>query len=339
VNALLRTPARRIALAVALSVLLHALALWLPNIRLPRFDSQLPLLTAKLEPLPMRPQQPVPRKHKAAPHKAPPRKTVPPPPASAETAPVPATPAAAENAAPGLPVAAAAKDTISKDKTKIHPLPRHAQLLFAAYKGPGSNGLYIGEMRHSLEIFEDGHYTLQAELQTVGLARLFKKYHLTQTSRGVLTPSGDLQPQQFSEQRVDDQGTQDNGSMFDWNARQLDFSNGTKAPLPASAQDILSFLYQLSQEAFNRELIPLSISNGKKLEDYQLEVGAEEDIITPLGKLRALHLRKVHAAGEEGLEIWLGLEYRMLPVKFQQIDRTGNIAGELAIKEIRLSDE
>jgi Protein of unknown function (DUF3108) len=350
VTALLRTPVRRIAFAVALSALVHALLLWLPHITLPRPDSQLPLLTAKLEAVPMQPHKPLPRKRKAMrQHKPRPAKPEPVPPpvltseAASPTAPIiPAAPETPVSAATAITTVqssvAATSNTGNENKADVPHLPKHAQLRFAAYIG--TNGLYIGEMRHNLEIYEDGHYTLHAELETVGLARLFKSYNLTQTSRGTLTPNGDLRPDEFSEERIDEHGKQDASSRFDWSKRQADFANGTKEPLPDGAQDILSFLYQLSQEPFNRELIPLSISNGKKLENYQLEISSEEnEVITPMGKLRALHLRKVHGPGEEGLEIWLGLDYRMLPVKFREIDRSGKIAGELAIREIRLSDK
>ena len=346
--ALLRTPARRIAFAVALSVLAHALILWLPHITLPRPESQLPLLTAKLEPVPVLPHKPPPRKHKTVKrHKPAKPKSVPPPPApkvlASKTAP-PETPAIPVAKKETPPVATTTQDTADtgdsydhRNKTDIPHLPKHAQLLFAAYLGTGST--YVGEMRHNLEILENGHYLLQAKLETVGLARLFKSYNLTQTSRGIVMPNGDLEPEEFSEDRVDAHGKQETSSRFDWNKHVADFASGTQEPLPGHAQDILSFLYQLSQESFDRELVPLTISNGKKLETYQLEVGKVEDVITPMGKLRALHLRKIHRPGEEGLEIWLGLEYRMLPVKFRQIDRSGKIAGELSIREIRLSDK
>ena len=49
---LIATPSRRIALAIVLSVLLHGLTLWLPEIQLPTNEKELPLLVAKLEALP-----------------------------------------------------------------------------------------------------------------------------------------------------------------------------------------------------------------------------------------------------------------------------------------------
>jgi len=58
-----------------------------------------------------------------------------------------------------------------------------------------------------------------------------------------------------------------------------------------------------------------------------------------MGKLRALHLRKMHSRGEAYFEIWLGLEYRMLPVKFSQVDRSGNVIHEYVISDIRAADQ
>lgn len=343
-TALLRTPARRIALAVALSLLAHALLLWLPHLTLPRFEPQLPLLRAKLEAVPVQPHRPPAHKRRIAQAKKPATPVLSQTQAApAVTAPLPASgvPATSDESvaagAAAQSAAVAAAGSTTSDKSSVPALPKHAQLRFAAYIG--TNGMYVGEMRHNLEIFEDGHYVLQAELKTVGLASLFKEYHLTQTSRGHLTANRDLQPELFSEDKTDGRGTRQSTATFDWGAQQMAFADGTKVPLPAGAQDILSFLYQLSQESFNRELIPVTLSNGRKLEHYQLEVGGEEEVVTPMGKLRALHLRKVHQPGEEGLEIWLGLEYRLLPVKFRQIERSGEIAGELAIKEIRLADQ
>jgi hypothetical protein len=58
-----------------------------------------------------------------------------------------------------------------------------------------------------------------------------------------------------------------------------------------------------------------------------------------MGKLSTLHLRKMHARGEGYFEIWLGLEYRLLPVKFDLVDGSGNVTEELVISSIRAADE
>lgn len=324
-------PAARIAIAVGLSLLVHAIVLFGPLVELPKSEVPLPPLTAKLEPLPEIAAAPAPKpKKKPKPKPEPKTPEAEAAPAAAPEAPSPATPAEETPQADAEPQPAA-------EPEQARPLlPKHAQLTFAVYQGSG--GMQLGEAVHRLEI-EEGRYTLKALTQTTGLASIFKTYVLTQTSQGQVDAQG-LLPHSFTEEKKQARGSQSLSAEFDWAAHKLHFSHGGETDLPEQAQDILSFLYQLSQmPSANRETMPIRISNGKKLEFYELEIGAKEEIETPLGKLLALPLRKLHARGEEGLDIWLGLEYRLLPVKVRQIDRAGQVAGEMVISDIRVSDE
>jgi hypothetical protein len=338
-----RRSTRGIALAIALSVLVHAIALFALRIEPPPVETPLPPLSARLEPLPKAAAKPAP-----PPRKPKPQKTKPPRP---EPQPAPAAPAEAppvidqpvENisaAASGIDIgqpAAAGEPAGSpaQEARPAHPLPKHAQLAFIAYKG---TDLAIGEMRHRLEIGDDNSYTLRTGMNTTGLASFFKTYESGQQSRGILTPGG-LRPDTFSETKNSSKGKETVEAKFLWEGKTLSLSNGDSVALPEQAQDIVSFLYQLSQLPLDRDTIPMHISNGKKLERYELSVGEEEMIQTRIGWLRALPLRKIRLAGEEGLDIWLGLEYRLLPVKIRMIDRAGKIAGEMVVSEIRVADE
>lgn len=353
-----RQPAGRIFLAIVLSLLIHAVLLLGPNlVQLQPFKAELPPLTAKLEPLPKIAVKPAakPKPHIAAKPKPQPKPEKPaipteppvtPPETAEENKPeaTPVTPSETSQETPDATVAdTPAADTpaaevatpVVEDAKPAHPLPKHAELTFIAYKG---TGFQVGEARHSLEISDDHHYTLQSGLNTTGIASIFKTFELNQQSRGTVSAEG-LRPEEFTENKLTSKGKQALSVQFDWQARQLSFSSGTQTALPEQAQDILSFLYQFSQLPLDQARLPMHVSNGKKLENYQLEVGEEEDIQTRLGKLRTLVLRKIHAPGEEGLEISLGLEYRLLPVRIRQIDRDGEIAGQLVISEIRVSEE
>lgn len=329
-----RQPAGRIFIAIALSLLIHTVLLLGPNlVQLAPFEAALPPLTAKLEPLPKIIVKPA-AKPKPKPHVA--AKPKPDKPA-APTEIAPATPPEAPVTAEEMteipaPVAPAA---VIEEAKPAHPLPKHAQLTFIAYKG---TSFQVGEARHRLEINDDHRYSLQVGMNTTGIASMFKTFELSQQSSGTVSATG-LRPEEFTENKLTSKGKQALSAQFDWQAGQLSFSNGTQSSLPDQAQDILSFLYQFSQLPLDQATLPMHVSNGKKLENYQLAVGEEEEIQTRLGKLRAIPLRKIHAPGEEGLEIWLGLEYRLLPVQIRQLDRNGEIAGQMVISEIRLSEE
>jgi Protein of unknown function (DUF3108) len=317
VIAAFRTPTRRIALAIALSVLIHAAILWLPYIQLPQAKVQLPPLSVRLEPLP-KPVELIAEKPEFAK----------PEPANPLTKP--------DDSASAKPVTKAmVAMNRTEETTAIRPFPKHLQLTFAVYKG--ADDFRTGEIHHQLDI-HGGRYTLKSVRQTAGLASLRNSDRLIQTSHGKIGEHG-LQPDTFEEEKITRGGTQSLQATFDRAVQKLRFSHGDETVLPADAQDILSFMYQLSQFPMNGEFFPLPISDGAQLQQYQIEVGAKEDIATPMGKLRALHLRKMHTQGEAYFEIWLGLEYRLLPVKFSQVDSSGKVTEEFVISGIRAADD
>lgn len=329
-----KRPTGRIALAIGLSLLAHTIVLFAPLVRLPPVETPLPPLTARLEPLPRiaaRPAppskpKPKPQPVRAAPVEAPPAEQ----PAESARTEEPQIDAEPQPPAVDEPASKTAEET-----RPAHPLPRRAQLTFAAYKG---TDMEIGEARHHLEIGGDKSYILRVGMNTTGLASLFKAYESNQQSSGILTAQG-LRPGKYSETKSTSRGEESLEAKFSWEKKLLSFSNGNGTSLPEQAQDIVSFLYQLSQLPLDKGVIPMYISNGRKLERYELAVGEEEMIQTRLGWLRALPLRKIRLQGEEGLDIWLGVEYRLLPVKIRMIDRMGQIAGEMVISEIRVADE
>jgi hypothetical protein len=337
----LHTTAHRLAFAFIISVLLHGLILWGPHIELPRFKPSLPPLTAKLEALPTAgPAKPKPKRkvNTAAPKPAPESAPEPTPQAEPVAQEIPL--AASAVVAASEPVAASAiaeAGTLASVPEKIverPPLPKSAQLTFDINKGIG--GFRVGEAIHTLEI-DDGHYVLHAEMKTVGLVKLFKRYELNQYSSGTYGKYG-LVPEQFLEERRDGSGTLRNTAMFDHTALLARFSNDREVALPPDTQDILSIMYQFPPLQ-GAALAPVSVSNGKKIEHYDFEIVADEEIDTALGKLLTVRLSKVHTPSEEGLEIWLAREYRLFPVKMRFIEKNGEVTGEAVITDIRVSEE
>lgn len=340
----LRPYQRHFAYALTLSVLAHVMLLWWPHLHLPAVDADLHPLTARLEPLPDRPRtQPAP-KPRLAQIAAPPIDKPEPISASVATAgeivAPSSTPATTELNAASSPAATEATALPSVTPSPVPSsipalLPKHAQLIFAVHRG--ENGMYVGEVQHRLDI-SDNRYSIIATTRTAGVARWFKSYNLNQSSIGTVNEKG-LRPENFVEEKNDSGTQQDISASFDWNAHALHFSDGSSAPLGDAAQDALSMLYQLSLTPANLEFIDLGMSNGRKLENYRLEIAVNETTETAMGTLHAMHLRKVRPAGEAGMEIWLAREYRMLPVKMQYIEPDGTVSATISITDIRVSDE
>lgn len=350
----LYSPTCRIAFAIGISVLLHSLLLWVPNIKLAPYKSSLPPLVAKLEALPDIPAKPAKPGPNSKVSTAPKPKVKKHQPAPAQDIPLAASSVAeassiaeASSVAEASSIAEAssaaastppATETLAQSESvntfERPPLPRRAQLTFAVYKG--TSDFKIGEVMHTLEI-NDGHYELQSVTETVGLAKLVKAYKLTQYSSGSYSKQG-LQPEYFFEERAERLGTQRNTLELDHTAQQARFSHGGVAVLPPDTQDILSILYQFPPLA-HAKTVPIIVGNSKKIEHYEFEIADNEDIRTAMGKLHTVHLRKLHQPNEDGLEIWLALEYRLFPVKMRIIERTGEISGESIITDMRAEFE
>lgn len=330
-----QTATGRIAFAITLSVALHLVLLFGPDIELPHHETLLPPLQAKLEPLPKsgkKTQKKKPASHPlpapVAPQPvAPPADSIPPAPLADAASAVPEVPEVPEIIEPAKP---------AEEYRAAHPLPKHAQLDFIAYKG---SSFKVGEAHHWLEIGADGAYTIDVSVYTTGVAKLLKTFVMTQSSTGTLTAQGGLRPDVYRETRNSSQGRESIEAKFDWPGMNLSFANGQRAALSEQAQDMLSVMYQLSQLPLDQGMISLQISNGKKLDHYELSVGEVREIDSGLGKIHALPLRKIHAPGEDDLEFWLGVEYRLLPVKVVQYDRDGDVVAEMVISAIRLADE
>ena len=323
-NLKLDTPSRRISFAVGVSILVHLLALWGPDIRLPQFKSSLPTLVAKLEALPAATAKPKRKPKPAAPK---------PPPEPAPQAKEQQTPQDIAQAA-SAPTETETPASTAEVEVARPPLPKNAQLTFAVYKGSG--GFRVGEAIHTLEI-DDGRYVLNAVTRTVGLVSLFKSFELTQYSSGSYNKSG-LQPELFFEQRKDKLTTLRYTAEFDHETQVVRFSQGGEFVLPPETMDILSVMYQFPPLA-HTEIVEVSVSNGRKIERYTFEVTAEEKTSTALGELLTVRLHKMHSPNEEGLDIWLAREYRLFPVKIQFIEKNGEVTGEAVITDIRVSEE
>jgi hypothetical protein len=346
---------RRLAAALAASVLAHAALLsggWLTPPREP--EAPLPLL-ARLEPPPpaaapaaVRPRmgQPAPRRATpppAAPVIAPLPTAVPvadaaaaPAEAAAETPAVAPAAAAAPPAEPAQ-IATAPPSTFVSEPPPLS-LPRKGRIAYTLYYG--SDRSSVGRVVQRWEIDGDG-YLLASEAETSGIVELFRPQRWRYLSRGRVTAHG-LRPESFQMSRTRRGRTEEASARFDWDAGSLAFGAGgavRSAALPAGSQDLASLLYQLALAPPPPGRFALAVTNGSRFETYEFEALPEETLHTPLGALRALPVRQLRRPGAESLEIWLATEYRHLPVRVRFIGRDGEPAGEQVATEIAVSEQ
>jgi hypothetical protein len=200
------------------------------------------------------------------------------------------------------------------------------------------NGFQVAEMS---EVFESsaGRYRIVSESRAVGLLALFERHPLRFVSAGRLSADG-LQPLEFEGKRYENDNKGVRGA-FDWETGRLTIHYGEQTqtlPLPAGAQDRLSFLYQFMFMApLTEGQLALDMTNGRKLGHYLYTLRSGVEIDTPLGRLATLHIVKLHRSDESGAEIWLSPQHHYLPVRMIIIEEDGTryeqVATRLDIKE------
>lgn len=329
-----------VALLVALagSLIVHAAALFLPDVDLSTAPPA-PPLTAELRPPPPLPapavRKPRERPPAAKPH---PGHRQSRPAGEAPAAPPAPEPAAAPQpegrqiqeakpapeAVPEAPKALPSREAQEAPATPPQEphLPSRGYMRFNVYKG--DQGLLIGRAEHDWE-FADGHYRLFAVTETVGLAALIKPIRIELESRGSLTAEG-LQPEHFKTRR-NGSDTNENAD-FDWDAHQLTLGrDGSRHEMADGAQDLLSFHYQFPYLAAPGAGVTMGVATGKKFENYRFDAVGEEYIQTPAGFFRTLHVR---VRTDSTTELWLALERQLVPVKIRYTDRKGESFEQVA---------
>src|SRR5574343_1540122 len=314
-----------IVLALAASLGIHAAALFGPDIELFGGGTDEPVtLRAELQALPASPTQPVVAEKVAAKvqQKAQAKKPRP----LARSKPAPAAPVvAAEPEIPVPPVEEPAQtDVASPPPEPIQPLlPAKGVIRFAITMG--SQGFQIGRAEHRWEFTEDGRYHLFGMTETSGLAALIKTVRFENESRGRLVAGG-LQPEQYLS-RKNGKDANENAD-FDWSATQVLLSRDGQARMIAQGtQDILSLNYHLAYVRQPEHGATVGVVTGKKYERYALDSLGEEEIDTPAGHFRTLHLRVMT---DSTTEIWLALDHHRLPVKIRFTDKKGDIYEQVA---------
>lgn len=206
----------------------------------------------------------------------------------------------------------------------LNPLPRRLTLEYRARYGMAAGQQTL------LWVNEGERYTITSVISAQGMASLFYSGQLVQTSRGRIVATG-LQPEEFWDQR----GNKRSQSRFDYATQTVltESSKGARTyPLPAGLQDAQSLLFQLALTAPLPTDSNNAVFNGKKVRSYRYRVIGEENLDTPLGPLRTLHMSRLTDTGAERFEIWLAIDRYYLPVKLSS--EISGFDAELLVQSI-----
>lgn len=310
-----------VLLAFAFSLALHGIVLFIPGWSLPAPET--PVLTAVL----VTPAPPVAAAPSLPPTPPRPRRAPPPPPPAPPVVSAATNPAAVVEAPPALPpsetettqpeegeAASGAVAAGAEPPLPDAPWPTRAELAFAVSR----NDLLIGESRHLWER-QEGRYTLTVSTRTTGLAALFRPLVVEQRSDGELNREG-LQPHDYRQWR--DGRLRESLTFAPADGTIILADGRATAFLPS--QDMISWLYQLGWLRQDAELALLYVATARKLSQYAIEIGSEEDVDTELGRRTARRYRVGGAPETEFTEVWIDSTIH-LPIRIRHRDRKGDL--------------
>jgi len=189
------------------------------------------------------------------------------------------------------------------------------------------NGSTMAEITERLE-YANGNYQLTETWKGKGMYALLGSAR--RVSQGTIVKNV-LRPREFFDERS---GRDTARAWFDWNAQTLTMQyKGTKGvePLPANAQDRLSFLFALSLLPGNGETVSYSIADGKGLSRHTYKVVGRERLRISAGEFDTV---KVARQGDdrETAELWLAAQRAYIPVRLLIVDKDGTRYDQYAIR-------
>lgn len=202
-------------------------------------------------------------------------------------------------------------------------LPASGTIRFAIFKE--SLGFQVGRAEHRWEFGEDGSYRLTGITETSGLVSLFKPIRLETESSGRMVAGG-LQPETYRTLKNGKDAGEN--ADFDWSTAEVRLArDGSVQPIAKGTQDILSLNYQLAYLGGLAEGSVIGVVTGRKYERYAVDSLGEEEIETPAGRFRTLHLR---AMTDKTTEVWIALDRQRLPVRIRFTDKKGESFEQVA---------
>ncbi|HEX5802600.1 MAG TPA: DUF3108 domain-containing protein [Azospira sp.] len=256
------------------------------------------------------------------------------PPADASAVPVSPAPDGAPATGGDAPAGAASPPTPALDEAApplVSPgIPERGMIRYAVYRGDPPTLIGSAEQRWEMGGGQGaGRYRIVSVMETTGVAAWIRSVRLETESRGALVVAG-LQPERYSSRRLDGERERFEEVVFDPAAALVRFPKGGSAPLPAGAQDLLSFNYQLGWLARTGDM---AIATTRKIGNFRLELLGKEWLETPQQSIWTLRFR---ASGETTTEVWLATDNHLLPVKIRHIDKKGELFEQVA-EDIRLA--
>jgi len=203
--------------------------------------------------------------------------------------------------------------------------PQRVEIVFDLLHNGARVAVIVDRLEH------DGkHYEIVERWQGKGLMAL--RGEARRSSRGTIAPEG-LRPHEFADRRS---GRRTARATLDWDRQQLtlQYKGAPETrPLPANAQDKLSFLYGFGFGPPGAPPMTLNVADGRGVSTYVYRLAGRERLSLPAGEFETLKLvRQKDDPRDRSTEIWLAEGHGWLPVRVLVTERDGSRLDQVATR-------
>ena len=191
------------------------------------------------------------------------------------------------------------------------------------------NGIQAGDLKQRLSSNADGSRKFTSATQAQGLFAFFKPDLVEETSSWRLV-NNKIQPQHYLYQRSGGKKDKYLKLDFNWQSQQLSIDDKHHPwQLTLEPDTLDKLVYQLalmmdlskSQNQYNYR-----IADGGKIKTYTVEVLNEETVITPLGKIKTIKLKRLRdETSKRQTVLWCAPALNFLPVKLEHTEKDGTV--------------
>ncbi len=216
----------------------------------------------------------------------------------------------------------------------------HAELpgSFSATYNLHYDDLKIGIMERKFTHNKDGSGMFESNGKLTGLAALFRKDKITESSRWE-SNEGQLRPVAYSYVRNGGDKDKTEKHLFNWKNNKVSSTtqDGKKEQdLKAGLLDKL--LYQLAMMEISDPKTGLTyeLIDGTNLKTYHFEFQGEETLSTPMGKIKTVKFLRVRSKEDDSKRstiLWCAPSLHYLPVRVDNVDRKGHLTS-IVIKKV-----
>jgi len=223
------------------------------------------------------------------------------------------------------------------------PAPADGSLAVPAFEARyrvSAAGFPVGVMERQFERLADGRFRFRSVTRASGLAKLFRRERVEESSEGVATDSDGLRPDRYRYVRSGDK-PKTVEIDFDWTIPRVVNTvndNSWNLDVPPGTTDRLVYQLLIMRDvaAGIGARLDYPVADGGKLKTYRFEATGSEAVEVPLGRFESVRLERRYDRPDTWATVWVAPALHHLPVRVDHHEK--GITTRVTLEEVRFEE-